>query len=573
MHTFAELKKNLKKDFSNLKLLKVALLGDSATQLLVQSLRGAGYNAQLNLEIWEANFNQIEQQIFNAASELYKFAPDVIIIFHSAHKLLNKYDKSAIENRGELANDRLNLIENLYTTVKTLSRARVIYFNYPEIDDAVFNSYANKLQTAFLFQLRKLNYKLMTYAEKTADFYLGDMSSIQNQVGKSTMYQPALYVNTEMILSLDSLPLVAEKTVALLTAIYCGIKKCVILDLDNTLWGGVIGDDGLENIQLGSLGIGKAFTEFQYWLKKLKDRGIILAVCSKNTEVIAKQPFESHPDMVLRLSDIAVFMANWDNKVENIYKIQSILNIGFDSMVFLDDNPFERNMVRGAIPALTIPELPEDPANYLEYLYTLNLFETASFSNQDLDRTEQYRLAADRAQTQANYVDEASFLKSLNMLAVVEPFDKFNTPRVAQLSQRSNQFNLRTIRYTEADIALLVDEPGTFTFAFNLKDKFGDNGLISIVVLKSQKNKTLFIDSWLMSCRVLKRGMENFVLNTLVNFAREKGITQLKGEFVATGKNEMVAGHYENYGFKPLAGYWMLPVDGYETRECFIKEY
>ena len=220
----------------------------------------------------------------------------------------------------------------------------------------------------------------MLFSARESNFYLCDLSSIQNQAGKANCFQPALYINTEMVLSVDVLPEVAFKTIELIGAMSGNFKKCLVVDLDNTLWGGVIGDDGLENIQLGSLGIGKAFTEFQYWIKKLKNRGIIIAVCSKNTESIAKEPFEKHPDMVLRLEDIAVFVANWENKADNIRQIQSILNIGFDSMVFLDDNPFERNMVRENITGITVPELPADPADYLEFLYQQNLFETISFS-------------------------------------------------------------------------------------------------------------------------------------------------------------------------------------------------
>ena len=195
-----------------------------------------------------------------------------------------------------------------------------------------------------------------------------------------------------MVLSIDALPLVGSRTLDILCAIKGDFKKCIILDLDNTTWGGVIGDDGMENIQVGSLGIGKAFTEFQYWVKKLKSRGIIVSVCSKNTESVALEPFEKHPEMVLQLDDISVFVANWENKADNIRHIQSILNIGFDSMVFIDDNPFERNIVRENLPEVTVPEMPEDPAEYLEYLYKLNLFETVSHSKLDKDRTNYTRL-------------------------------------------------------------------------------------------------------------------------------------------------------------------------------------
>jgi len=570
MKIFSELKKNLKNDFSNLKSIKVALLGDTATQFLKQALRGTGFEYGLDLQIWEADFNQIERQIFDPASELFEFAPEIIIIFQSSHKLLGKYNKLKPLQQNSLAENQLDLINNLYSGIKENLNAKIIYYNYAEINDAVFGNYANKVEQSFLFQLRKLNYELMVFAGKNTNFFIGDLSSIQNQVGKPAMFQTSIYINTEMVLSIDVLPLVAARTVDLIGALYGKFKKCLILDLDNTMWGGIIGDDGLESIQLGNLGIGKAFTEFQYWIKKLKNRGIIIAVCSKNNENIAKEPFEKHPDMVLKLDDIAVFKANWDNKAENINQIQTILNIGFDSMIFLDDNPFERNIVRENIPAISVPELPEDPADYLEYLYSLNLFETASFSVEDSERTKQYQVDAQRVILKSSFINEGDFLRSLNMVSVVEPFNTFNTPRVAQLSQRSNQFNLRTVRYTEADIELLINKEDVFTYTFTLEDQFGDNGLICIIILKKENSETLFIDTWLMSCRVLKRGMEEFTLNTISNFAKQAGYAWLKGEYIPTSKNEMVKNHYLDLGFKQEGKFWLLDVMNYENKTCFI---
>jgi FkbH-like protein len=572
MKDFSQLKKNLKRDFSHLRSIKIALLGDSATQFLNQAIRGAGFEYDLDLQIWEADFNQIELQVFDPASDLYAFAPDLVIIFRSAHKLASKYSKLKPEHYIGFADGQLTDVAQLYEAITLHSRAKVICYNYTEIDDAVFGNYASKVEHSFLFQLRKLNYELMVYAARNAGFYIADISSIQNQVGKAAMFQPSVYINTEMVLSIDALPLVAEKIVQLIAAMYGKFKKCIIVDLDNTMWGGIIGDDGLENIQIGSLGIGKAFTEFQYWIKKLKNRGIIIAVCSKNTESIAKEPFEKHPDMVLHLDDIAVFMANWDNKVNNIKHIQSILNIGFDSMVFLDDNPFERNMIRENIPGITVPELPEDPAEYLEYLYTLNLFETVSFSGEDAERTKLYQVEAKRAVLQASYTNEDDFLKSLCMTSLVEPFNKFNTPRVAQLSQRSNQFNLRTVRYTEDDIKHLITRPDTYTIAFTLEDQHGDNGLICVIILKKENAETLFVDTWLMSCRVLKRGMEHFILNNVVALAKQHGYTNLKAEYLPTAKNQMVKDHYKKLGFNEYDGKWMLNVLSYEDKPCFINK-
>ena len=571
MSTFNELKKNLKKDFSSHKKIKVALLGDTATQFLKQAIRGTGFEQGFDIDIWEANFNQIERQVFDPSSELFEFNPEVIIIFHSAHKLLDKYNKLKLTLQNNLANTQLELVRNIVIIINSQLKSKIIYYNYTEINDSVFGNYANKIESSFLFQLRKLNFELMVFATKQSSFYICDLSSIQNHSGKINLFQPSIYINTEMILKIDILPEVAKKTTDLIGAMTGSFKKCLILDLDNTMWGGVIGDDGLENIQLGSLGIGKSFTEFQYWIKKLKNRGIILAVCSKNTESVAKEPFEKHPDMVLRLDDIAVFVANWGNKVDNIRQIQSILNIGFDSMVFLDDNPFERNIVRENINGITVPELPEDPADYLEFLYELNLFETTSISNEDAERTKQYQVEAERVVLQKSFINEDDFLKSLNMVSFVEPFNKFNIPRVAQLSQRSNQFNLRTVRYTEAEIENSIVDENIISFTFTLSDKFGENGMICVIILRPEDRDNLFIDTWFMSCRVLKRGMENFVLNTIVNCAKENGYSFLKGEYIQTEKNVLVKDHYFQLGFEQATNHWILNVNNYQEKKCFIK--
>ena len=571
MKTFPQLKKNLKNNFSALKPVKVALLGDSVTQLLSVALRGTGFDIGFDLQIWEADFNQIERQVFDPASGLYEFKPEIVILSQSSHQLLQKYNKLNPEAYDTLADQQLELITSLSTAICVGLNCRIIYYNYTEINDSVFGSYANKTPSSFLFQIRKLNYELMGYAASQPGFFICDLSAIQNQFGKATLFHPSVYISTDMVLSIDILPQIAASTTALISAMYGKIKKCLVFDLDNTIWGGIIGDEGLAQIQLGNLGIGKAFTEFQHWLKKLKNRGIILAVCSKNTESVAKEAFEKHPDMVLKLEDITIFTANWENKVDNLREIQNTLNIGFDSMVFLDDNPFERNMVREHIPDLTIPELPEDPADYLEYLYNLNLFEPASFTSEDAERTKHYQTAAKLITEQQSFVNENDFLKSLNMVSVVEPFNKFNVPRVAQLSQRSNQFNLRTIRYTEAALEKLINSPGTFTFSFTLEDKFGDNGLICAVILEKESADTLFIDTWLMSCRVLKRGMENFVLNTLINFAKAKGFKYLRGEYLPTAKNQIVKDLYKNFGFFEEDAYWVADVNACETKDILIN--
>ena len=570
MKTFQELKKIYKqaqKDGAQgLTPLKVALVGDTATQFLATALRATGCLHGFRFDLFEAEYNQVERQFLDPTSELRTFDADFIILFQSTHKLAEHHSLQNSEGQERLADERLAFVEALCQD-QAFATKRIICLNYPEIEDTVFGSYANRLAASLTWQVRSLNYGLMQLTRQYKNLFVCDLAALQNKFGRDWLFAPNIYMSTEMVLSLDALPYVAARIVDIIAAVRGQLHKCLILDLDNTLWGGVIGDDGMEGIQLGhGLGIGKAC--------KLRQRGIIICVASKNDEATAKEPFLHHPDMLLKLEDIAVFQANWETKVDNIRTIQRILNIGFDSMVFLDDNPFERAIVRENIPGITVPELPEDPALYLEYLYSLNLFETASYSDGDKDRTKQYQVEAQRVQLAKTFDNEEAFLRSLEMLSTVSGFTKFNTPRVAQLTQRSNQFNLRTVRYTEADIAALAAAPQVIDLSFTLEDRFGDNGLIAVVIMKPQDAETLFIDTWLMSCRVLRRGVEHFVLNTLVCRVREAGYRRIVGEYLPTSKNKMVEQHYPDLGFKPLpdaaTAQYCLEVDGYQEKECFI---
>lgn len=573
MTTFKELKKLLKNDNPSFPVLKVALLGDTATQFLVTAIKGIGIDRGYNIDLLEADYNQIEYQIFDPTSELNSFCAQFVVVFQSTHRLNEKYSLLPPDEWVAIADQRVNFVKSICEAIKV----PVIYFNYPEIEDTVFGSYANKVTASFSYQVRKLNYELMNLAHEYPNLFICDLAGLQNKFGRDYIFNPAIYTSTEMVLSLESVPYVASRVIDIIAALQGKVKKCLILDLDNTLWGGTIGDDGLEGIQLGhGLGIGKIFTEFQMWIKKLKNRGIIICVCSKNDEEKAKEPFQRHPDMILKLDDISVFMANWESKVDNIRMIQKILNIGFDSMVFLDDNPFERNVIRENISGITVPELPEDPAYYLEYLYSLNLFDTASYSTADKDRTAQYQVQAERVAFSKTFANEDDYLKSLNMISKVKGFNSFNIPRVAQLSQRSNQFNLRTVRYSDADIKVLSEDSNYICMAFSLEDKFGDNGLIAVVIMRKEDSETLFIDTWFMSCRVLKRGMENFTLNMIVSAAKERGYKKIIGEYLPTQKNGMVKEHYTKLGFAKIDNSetprFVLDVGNYANKQCFITE-
>lgn len=569
-HNFFDLKKNLKKNYTGFKALKVAILGDSSTQFLRQAIRGSGFNSGLDLDIYEADYDQIDQEILDETSYLYEFKADYILIFQNTQKIRNKFYLLKDNTRNNFAELQIAHLNDLIETIDSKLNAPILYANFIEINDGVFGNFGNKIDSSFVFQLRKLNYELMKLAINRKNFFINDLSSLNNQWGLKSSFDAKLYVTSSITQSLDFTAVVAENTISIIRSMIGKIKKCIILDLDNTTWGGIIGDDGMDKLQIGELGIGKAFSELQQWVKELKRRGIIVAVCSKNTESIAREPFEKHPDMILRMEDISVFVANWETKVDNIRYIQSILNIGFDSMVFIDDNPFEREIVRSEIHDIEVPELPVDPSLYLEFLKGLNLFETTSFSTEDGERTKQYQEEAKRSSVKKLFTSEQDYLKSLSMKSHVKPFDNFTIPRIAQLTQRSNQFNLRTKRYSEQDIVLMLESECYNTLSFTLEDKFGENGLIAAVILE-EKNNMLFIDTWIMSCRVLKRGMEQFIINELVKIAKAKRINQLIGEYIPTQKNVIVKDLYETLGFLHDNELWILDVNKFKPLKNFIN--
>jgi FkbH-like protein len=573
IQTFNSLKKNLKKHSENFKEIRIAVLADFASQLAVQAIKGYGIEHELKLTVFEADYNQIDRQVFDPGSELYGFAPDFVLILRSTERLTKYFQKLDRSGKECFAENQIQYLDSLYQTIADRLKCKIVLNNYIELNDGVFGNFAGKVTASLLYQSKKLNMRLMEYAQERKNVFLLDVDALVTKTGYHTSFDAKMYYSADMAFSLDFLPYLAKNICDIVLAVTGSFKKCVVLDLDNTTWGGVIGDDGMDGIHIGDLGNGKIFTDFQLWVKQLKERGIIIAVCSKNTESVAMEPFLNHPEMVLRMDDIAVFVANWENKADNIRYIQSVLNIGMDSIVFIDDNPFERELVKSEIPEVTVPALPDDPADYLLFLKSLNLFETASFTDGDEDRTKQYQIEAQRNILQKCFTNEDDFLSSLNMTSEVKAFDSFTIPRVSQLSQRSNQFNLRTVRYTEDELSSIHAADNYFTYSFTLKDKFGDNGLIAFVVVKQVSDTGLFIENWAMSCRVLKRGMEVFTLNCIVEDAVQRGFTTIAGEYIPTKKNAMVKSHYPGLGFDEIEEdkYILSLADYTPVKKVFIK--
>lgn len=573
LETFTHLKRNLKKDTAAFKSIKIAILSDSASQLLTQAIKGYGVENQVNYKIFEADYNQVDRQIFDPGSELYQYAPDYVIVVRGVEKLTKLFYKLSVEEKEIFASSQLKHTQDLLQSIDSRLKCKVIFTSYIELNDSIFGNFASKTKASFLYQAKKLNIQLMELSQERTNVFLIDVNALVTKFGYNQAFDPKIYYSADMAFSIDFLPVISKNIHDIIQAASGIFKKCVILDLDNTTWGGIIGDDGMDGIQIGDLGSGKIFSELQLWVKQLKQRGIIVAVCSKNTEEIAKEPFISHPQMILRLEDIAVFVANWSNKADNIRYIQSILNIGFDSMVFLDDNPFERELVKKEIPEITVPGLPEDPAEYLLFLKDLNLFETVSYTKEDELRTIQYQEEAKRNILQKSFANEDDFLASLDMLSEVKRFDNFTIPRVAQLSQRSNQFNLRTVRYLEEELVTMSESSDYLTLSFTLTDKYGDNGLIAFVVLKSLDAETVFIENWVMSCRVLKRGMEEFTLSCIIEESKALGFKTILGEYIPTKKNGIVKEHYDLLGFSTQEDQYILDLYNYQSNKLsFIKK-
>lgn len=571
MYIFQELKKAAKQVCDG-KELKLAILGNNATQMLATAIKGYARKEMLNLSVYDTDYNQIDAQLIDDNSEVYEYKPDFILLYIATEKIYEEFLDMPIEARGNFADLYIQKIKNYWNMINNHSNCKILQFGFVEMDDRAFGNYANKVSISFLHQMRKLTYYLIEEEGHYDNVYPVELSYLQNRYGRKFTFDNQLYYTAKMTLSFQILPYVAKQVIGIVKATQGKIKKCIVLDLDNTLWGGVIGDDGLGNIEIGELGRGHAFTNLQRWLKQLRERGVLLAVCSKNDENNAKEPFEKHCEMVLRLDDISAFVANWNDKASNIQYIQESLNIGMDSFVFVDDNAFERNLVGSKINEIAVPEIPEDPAEYLDFIQDENYFETISYSDVDMKRTSQYKQEFERKELQMQFNSIDDYLQELEMVGEVKPFDELHYSRIAQLTQRSNQFNLRTIRYTEDDIKRLADSDNYITIYFTLKDKFGDHGLISVMVLQKLNSSTLFVDTWLMSCRVLKRGMEEYIINNMIEIAQTNGFEKIIGEYIPTPKNNMVKDIYEKMGFKKVEDHkFEVECNTYKMKQTFIK--
>jgi FkbH-like protein len=549
---------------------KIAILSDGATQQIESAIIGLFFFHNMLAEVYAPPIDTIDSEIRDKDSEIYQ--SDCVFIFYTTLCLRDKYNRNLDKREQFLENSLRMLSDNLKILLENF-KGQVIHSNF----SSAYERAIGNLEYKSAYSLKSITHNLNTHIHNLIrdndGVLLNDIDNASSYHGIKNWYDDRLWTFSKTPASLDFIPCISKNLYSLYRASKGSIIKCVILDLDNTIWGGVIGDDGLEGIGLGHLDDGESFIRFQSFIKELKNRGMILAVCSKNTKEIALSVFREHPDMVLKEEDIAVFVANWNNKADNIKHIQKILNIGFDSMVFIDDNSFERNLVREFVPDIHVPEVPEEPAEYVKYLCELNLFEVISWSSEDKDRVKMYRDQATRDEYEATIDNKEDYLKSLNMQAEMKRFDKFHLPRIAQLIQRSNQFNLRTSRFGQNECQKFMESKESFPFYIKLEDKFGEYGLISVVILKENED-SLEILEWIMSCRVLKRDVENIAMNFVVKEARSRKKAMVIGSYIETPKNALVKDFYRDFGFKQTKKkeeegsntYWEILVDDYEDR-------
>jgi FkbH-like protein len=555
--------------------LRVAVLADAATQQLVALLEVLFAERGVRIEAYEAPFDAMELQAYDPASALYAFSPDVVVLLTSVQALKSRYYKRPSSGMSFVEAEEGRLV-GLWEAIRKNTSAPVIQSNFAVPLERSFGNFDLQVADSLHAVVAALNRKIVEQARSRNQLFLADVESIASYVGRATWFESRLWNLYKVLCALEHLPRVAKSLVDVALSIRGRAIKCVVLDLDNTLWGGVIGDDGVHGIALSAHGDGEAFHDFQSFLLELQRRGILLAVCSKNDVANALLPFTEHPEMVLRREHITVFSASWENKADGLRRIREQLDIGFDSMVFLDDNPFERNLVRSLVPGVVVPELPEDPADYVRAICELNLFETSSFSAEDARRTELYRVREERVKAQSLFSSVTEYLQSLETEITVARFDARRIGRISQLFQRSNQFNLTTARRTEAECEALMNDPDATPIYAELRDRLGDHGLISVVVAR-HREEALFLSDWLMSCRVLTRGVEHFLMTRCVELAARLGKRWITAEYRPTAKNAMVKDFYAQFGFQKVAegegGHttWRLDVGDYRPATVFMR--
>ncbi len=546
---------------------RLAILGSCTTAHLHSGIRVAALRRGLHASIYENDYGQYWQELADAESPLHAFRPTVVLLALDAHHLTAGISVG-LDAAGAAAAvaEMVARVRQCWHLARAAFGCQIIQQLPLPVHPPLLGSNEARLPGSRAAAIAALTDAVRRAAEDDAVDVLA-MGARAATDGIRAWYDPALWHRAKQEISPAAAPMYGELVMRLVAARQGRSAKCLVLDLDNTLWGGVVGDDGLEGLVLGQgSALGEAYVAFQDYARELSRRGIILAVCSKNDEANALEPFARHPEMVLRRADIAAFVANWNDKATNIRAIAQELNIGLDALVFIDDNPFERALVRQELPMVMVPEVSDDPTFYARTIADAGYFEALEITDDDRARSGQYQGNRERAALMASATDLPSYLRGLDMRLIWRRFDTIGLARTVQLINKTNQFNLTTRRYTDAEVLAIMQDSRSFGLQLRLLDRFGDNGIIAILIGRMQDDDALQIDTWLMSCRVLGRQVEPTSLNLIAAEAR-----RLIGEYLPTKKNGMVKDHYEKLGFARRGdGRFELDLTTYVPADTFI---
>jgi FkbH-like protein len=545
---------------------RLGLVSNATTDFIRPALVATALRHGIALDCVAAPFGQVAQETLSGGSTMRRAEPDAVLVAVDFHGLpLRAMPGEAAAE--VVVGEAFDYLSGVWSGFKDQLNTTCIIQTVPRPVEPCFGGLDLSMPGTPRHMIDALNRAIAARAAATDDLLL-DVAGLAETVGLDQWHSPIEWNMAKLPFANGFVPIYAEHVCRLVAALRGKSRRCLVLDLDNTLWSGVIGDDGIDGIVIGQGDpTGEAHLSVQQVALALRERGIVIAVSSKNDDATARLPFQQHPEMLLREEHIAVFQANWRDKGENIRAIANELALGLDALVFLDDNPAERALVRRLVPDVAVPELPDDPSLYVRTLMASGYFEAVTFSAEDRARADFYRDNARRVALQKQSGDLDGFLRSLEMVISFRPFDEIGHRRIAQLVNKSNQFNLTTQRYSEADVMAMAADPDCFTLQVGLSDIYGDNGMICVVICR-RNGRSWLIDTWLMSCRVLGRGVETAVLRELAAHARERGIDRLIGTYRPTARNGMVKDHYASLGFAPLerhddgATLWQLDVAG-----------
>lgn len=555
---------------------RIAVLGGSTTSDIVKTLELFLLNAGIEPTFYESEYAQYFQDAMFPDETLRSFKPDIVFI-HTSNRNVTNWPE--MTDSAEAVDAKLRAEIEKFTAMWRSIQEK---FHCPIIQNNFEMPFYRLLGNRDAWDihgrtnfLTRLNDAFYAFARENESFYINDLNYISADYGLKEWSNPLFWNMYKYAMCFEAIPAFAFSVSNIIKSIFGKNKKALALDLDNTLWGGVVGDDGVDGIEIGQeTGVSQSYYEFQSYVKQLKSIGIVLTVCSKNDRENAIAGL-NHPEGALKPDDFIVIKANWENKDRNIAETAAELNILPDSIVFADDNPAEREIVRTQIKGAAVPEM-DGVENYITTIDRSGFFEVTSFSEDDLKRNEMYKKNALRAAEMASFGDYGDYLRSLEMHAVIDDFLPIYIARITQLTNKSNQFNVTTKRYTPAEMEATFESPDYIRLYGKLIDKFGDNGVVSVVIGK-KNGKTLDIELWLMSCRVLKRDMELAMLDRLVERCREAGIETIRGYYYPTAKNNMVRGLFDSFGFEKVSEaadgstVWQLAVDGYTPKNHVIE--